>query len=119
MVDQGRSTGLGRNLAQAVQKPGLNLAVSVRDPSQVHDIIAEYKDISLAVALDVANPAQVDAAGRADPKPFREHRRASQQCRFRLSRGRRSIVRNQLLCNGADDQGCPPDHAGEARRPGH
>ncbi|MBX6317010.1 MULTISPECIES: oxidoreductase [Pseudomonadota] len=58
----GCSSGLGRNLAQAVLQAGFNAVVTARNPQSVQDIVAAYPDTAAAVALDVANPEQVAAA---------------------------------------------------------
>lgn len=58
----GCSTGLGRNLAQAVLQAGFNAVVTARDPRSIQDIVAAYPSTAVAAALDVTNRAQVDAA---------------------------------------------------------
>jgi NAD(P)-dependent dehydrogenase (short-subunit alcohol dehydrogenase family) len=58
----GCSTGLGRALAQRVLEHGHRAVVTARNTSQVGDIVKEYPDTALGLALDVNNASQVDAA---------------------------------------------------------
>ncbi len=58
----GCSTGLGRALAQAVLEHGQNAVVTARDVSKVQDLADAYPDTALAVALDVTDDTQVNAA---------------------------------------------------------
>jgi NAD(P)-dependent dehydrogenase (short-subunit alcohol dehydrogenase family) len=55
----GCSSGLGRQLAQAVLKGGDNAIVTARKLSAIQDIVASYPDTALALPLDVTNRAQV------------------------------------------------------------
>ncbi len=55
----GCSSGLGRDLAMAVLKSGLNAVVTARDISTVQDLVAQYPDTGLAAALDVTDAEQV------------------------------------------------------------
>ncbi|MFL6582434.1 MAG: oxidoreductase [Burkholderiales bacterium] len=66
----GCSTGLGRELAQAVLNQGHRAAVTARDPASVRDIVANYPDTALALQLDVANYAQIEQAVAAAEKKF-------------------------------------------------
>lgn len=55
----GCSSGLGRQLAQAVLKRGDNAVVTARKLSAIQDIVASYPDTALALPVDVTNGAQV------------------------------------------------------------
>jgi NAD(P)-dependent dehydrogenase (short-subunit alcohol dehydrogenase family) len=58
----GCSTGLGRHLAQAVLARGYNAIVTARDSIKVQDLVDEYPDTALALALDVTDDTQVTNA---------------------------------------------------------
>jgi NAD(P)-dependent dehydrogenase (short-subunit alcohol dehydrogenase family) len=58
----GSSTGFGRVLAEILLKRGERVALTARNPDQVQDLVAGYKDTGLALALDVNQPQQVAAA---------------------------------------------------------
>jgi NAD(P)-dependent dehydrogenase (short-subunit alcohol dehydrogenase family) len=58
----GCSTGLGRALAQRVLEHGHCAVVTARRADQISDIVADYAETALAIALDVNDHAQVDAA---------------------------------------------------------
>jgi NAD(P)-dependent dehydrogenase (short-subunit alcohol dehydrogenase family) len=58
----GCSTGLGRALAQAVLARGDNAVVTARDSSTLQELTAEFPTTALAVALDVTEQPQVEAA---------------------------------------------------------
>jgi len=58
----GCSTGLGRELAKAALHRDLNVVVTARNPDAVADIVAAHPDRAVAAALDVTDPAQIDAA---------------------------------------------------------
>jgi NAD(P)-dependent dehydrogenase (short-subunit alcohol dehydrogenase family) len=58
----GCSTGLGRALAAAVLAKGDNAVVTARDAAAVADLVADYPERALAVALDVTRPAETRAA---------------------------------------------------------
>ena len=60
----GCSSGLGRALAEAVLKAGLNAVVTARDPATVRDLVAPYPDTSMVAALDVTRADQVQAVVR-------------------------------------------------------
>jgi NAD(P)-dependent dehydrogenase (short-subunit alcohol dehydrogenase family) len=66
----GCSTGLGRALASAVLAAGHNAVVTARDVNRVQDLVAASPDRALAVALDVTDPAQVQAAVGAAEERF-------------------------------------------------
>ncbi len=58
----GCSTGLGRALAQRVLEHGHRAVVTARRADQISDIVADYAKTALAIALDVNDHVQVDAA---------------------------------------------------------
>jgi len=58
----GCSTGLGRALAEAVIGAGHHAVVTARDVARVSDLADAAPERVLAVAVDVTNPAQVNAA---------------------------------------------------------
>jgi NAD(P)-dependent dehydrogenase (short-subunit alcohol dehydrogenase family) len=65
----GCSTGFGRELAQAVVARGYRTVVTARKPAQVEDIVAGHRDRTLALRLDVTDPAQVaEAVQRAEER---------------------------------------------------
>jgi NAD(P)-dependent dehydrogenase (short-subunit alcohol dehydrogenase family) len=66
----GCSTGLGRDLAQAVLERGHNAVVTARDPATVADLVDVYPVTGLALALDVTDQAQVDDAVRQTEERF-------------------------------------------------
>jgi len=58
----GSSTGFGRVLAEILLKRGERVAVTARNPEQIQDLVAGYKDTGIALALDVTQPQQITAA---------------------------------------------------------
>jgi NAD(P)-dependent dehydrogenase (short-subunit alcohol dehydrogenase family) len=66
----GCSTGLGRALAQRVLEHGHRAVVTARNSGSLSDIVAGYPDTSLALALDVNDARQVDAALAQTAKRF-------------------------------------------------
>jgi NAD(P)-dependent dehydrogenase (short-subunit alcohol dehydrogenase family) len=66
----GCSTGLGRALAQAVLARGDNAVVTARDTSKLQDLATEFPTTALAVALDVTDQSQIDAAVRQAGERF-------------------------------------------------
>lgn len=58
----GCSSGLGRNLAQAVLKHGDNAVVTARKLTAVQDIVDSYPDTAFALQLDVTDRTQVAQA---------------------------------------------------------
>jgi NAD(P)-dependent dehydrogenase (short-subunit alcohol dehydrogenase family) len=66
----GCSTGLGRDLAQAVLERGLNAVVTARDPEAVADLVDGFPETGLALALDVTDAVQVDDAVRRAEERF-------------------------------------------------
>jgi NAD(P)-dependent dehydrogenase (short-subunit alcohol dehydrogenase family) len=66
----GCSTGFGRELARAVVARGFRAVVSARDPKPVADIVAGHEDRTLALRLDVTDPAQVAESVRHAEEHF-------------------------------------------------
>jgi NAD(P)-dependent dehydrogenase (short-subunit alcohol dehydrogenase family) len=66
----GCSTGLGRHLAEAVLARGYNVIVTARDSVKVQDLVDEYPDTALALALDVTDDTQVTYAVRQAEERF-------------------------------------------------
>ncbi len=66
----GCSTGFGRELAKAVLAKGYRCVVTARNPKQVADIAADYKDTALVHALDVTLPSDVAASVKAAEEKF-------------------------------------------------
>src|SRR5262245_24658111 len=63
----GCSTGFGRELARAVVARGYRTVVTARNPREVEDLVAGHQDRTLALRLDVTEPAQVaEAVERAE-----------------------------------------------------
>src|SRR5215472_2612879 len=58
----GSSTGFGRVLAEILLKRGERVAVTARNPEQIQDLVAGYKDTGIALALDVTQAQQITAA---------------------------------------------------------
>ncbi len=58
----GCSTGFGRELARLVVERGWRAVVTARDASKVADLVAGRDEQAIAVALNVTDRAQVDAA---------------------------------------------------------
>lgn len=66
----GCSRGLGRSLASALLARGENVVVTARDVSAVQDFVDEHPETALAVALDVTDQGQIDAAVAAGTDRF-------------------------------------------------
>ena len=66
----GCSTGFGRELARAVLERGHRVVITARNPDAVRDLAAGREAQALVQALDVTDPAQVDAAVRAAEERF-------------------------------------------------
>ena len=66
----GCSTGIGREIAQAVLGSGQRVAVTARNPASVEDLAADHPERALALALDVTDPAQIAAAVDATEQAF-------------------------------------------------
>jgi NAD(P)-dependent dehydrogenase (short-subunit alcohol dehydrogenase family) len=60
----GCSSGFGREVAQAVVSRGYRTVVTARNPAQVEDIVTGRERRTLALRLDVTDPAQVAEAVR-------------------------------------------------------
>jgi NAD(P)-dependent dehydrogenase (short-subunit alcohol dehydrogenase family) len=57
----GCSTGLGRAFAQEVLKIGYNAVVTSRNPKDIQDIVENYPETALGLALDVTDKDQINA----------------------------------------------------------
>ena len=66
----GCSTGFGRELARAVVARGYRAVVTARNPHQVEDLVAGHLDRTLALRLDVTDPAQVAEAVQSAEEHF-------------------------------------------------
>ncbi|MFC6887080.1 MULTISPECIES: oxidoreductase [Actinomadura] len=66
----GCSSGLGRALAEHALERGDRVAVTARDRDTVTDLAARHPGRALALALDVTDPASVNAAVRACEAEF-------------------------------------------------
>ena len=66
----GCSTGFGRELARAVLARGYRCVITARSPDSVRDLAAGREEQALVLALDVTDPAQVDAAVRGSEERF-------------------------------------------------
>jgi NAD(P)-dependent dehydrogenase (short-subunit alcohol dehydrogenase family) len=58
----GCSTGFGRELAKLVLERGWRAVVTARDPAKVADLVEGHGDHAIALALDVTDRSQIDAA---------------------------------------------------------
>ncbi len=66
----GCSTGFGRDLARLVLDRGWRAVVTARDADRVADLVEGHDDTALALALDVNDQAQVEAAVAAAKARF-------------------------------------------------
>ena len=66
----GCSTGFGREIALCALQQGARVAVTARRADAVADICAQYPDRALALALDITEPGQREAALQATLKHF-------------------------------------------------
>jgi NAD(P)-dependent dehydrogenase (short-subunit alcohol dehydrogenase family) len=66
----GCSTGFGRELARVVVARGYRAAVTARDPKEVANLVAGHEDRTLALRLDVTDPAQVAESVRRAEEHF-------------------------------------------------
>jgi NAD(P)-dependent dehydrogenase (short-subunit alcohol dehydrogenase family) len=66
----GCSTGFGRELAAKTLSLGYPTVVTARNPSAVNDLVEQYPDLALPLALDVTQPEQVRAALRDAMEKF-------------------------------------------------
>src|SRR5262245_15093798 len=64
------SPGFGQELARVVVARGYSAAVTARDPKQVADLVAGHEDRTLALRLDVTDPAQVAESVRSAEEHF-------------------------------------------------
>jgi NAD(P)-dependent dehydrogenase (short-subunit alcohol dehydrogenase family) len=55
----GCSSGLGRQLAEAVLARGWNAAITARQPASLQDLVAKHPDTALALALDVTDGGRI------------------------------------------------------------
>jgi 3-oxoacyl-[acyl-carrier protein] reductase len=66
----GCSTGFGRELSVILLKRGCRVVVTARDKAKVEDIVAGHNKNGLALALDVDQQDQIDAAVKATEAQF-------------------------------------------------
>ena len=66
----GCSTGFGRWLAKETLAQGYNVVVTARKPADVQDIVADYPDTAVALALDVTDTVQIKIAVAAAIEKF-------------------------------------------------
>jgi NAD(P)-dependent dehydrogenase (short-subunit alcohol dehydrogenase family) len=66
----GCSTGIGREIARAALEAGHSVVVTARKADAVQDFVDKFGDSALAVALDVADAAQITAAVSAAEEAF-------------------------------------------------
>jgi NAD(P)-dependent dehydrogenase (short-subunit alcohol dehydrogenase family) len=66
----GSSRGFGRSLASAALAAGDQVIATARTPRQLDDLVTEYPDRVLALALDVTDPAGAAAALQAGVERF-------------------------------------------------
>ena len=68
----GCSTGFGRSLAIEALAQGYSVVVTARKQADVQDIVNDYPDTSLALALDVTDAAQIKTAVAAAIEKFKQ-----------------------------------------------
>src|SRR4051794_32918848 len=66
----GCSTGIGREIARSALTAGRQVAVTARRPEAVADLVEEFGDDALPLALDVTDKAQIAAAVAATTDRF-------------------------------------------------
>ena len=66
----GCSTGIGREVARAALEAGERVALTARDAASVQDLAEEHPGQTIALALDVTNQEQIDAAVSATESTF-------------------------------------------------
>jgi NAD(P)-dependent dehydrogenase (short-subunit alcohol dehydrogenase family) len=66
----GCSTGIGREIARAALEGGERVAVTARNSASVEDLVAAYPGQAIALALDVNDQSQIDAAVRDTEAAF-------------------------------------------------
>ena len=57
----GCSSGIGRGIAKAVLKKGDNAVVTARDTSKIADLVDQYPNTALGVALDITKKESISA----------------------------------------------------------
>ena len=66
----GCSTGIGREIARAALEAGHSVVVTARRTEAVQDLVDEFGDRAVAVALDVTDSGQIGAAVKAADDAF-------------------------------------------------
>ena len=66
----GASTGFGRLLAEELLKRGERVAATARDIAKVEDLARQFPEKARAFALDVTNPAQIEAVAQQAIEAF-------------------------------------------------
>lgn len=66
----GCSSGIGRGIAEAALARGEQVVVTARKPETVADLVAQYPETALAVALDVTDEASIASAVAAAQAKF-------------------------------------------------
>jgi NAD(P)-dependent dehydrogenase (short-subunit alcohol dehydrogenase family) len=66
----GCSTGFGRELSKILLETGYRVVVTARDPAKVADIVADHPETGLALALNVDQSGQIEAAVQAATARF-------------------------------------------------
>ena len=66
----GCSTGFGRELAEQLLRRGDKVVATARKPEQIANLGYHYKDRALVIALDVTDPASIEAAKAAALEKF-------------------------------------------------
>jgi NAD(P)-dependent dehydrogenase (short-subunit alcohol dehydrogenase family) len=66
----GSSSGFGRSLAEAALRTGDRVVATARPPNTLSDLVAAAPDRVLAVALDVTDRVQIEAAVAAARSRF-------------------------------------------------
>lgn len=66
----GASSGLGREIAQAVLEKGGRVVATARNPGDLDQIVAQGAGNAIALALDVTNPEQISVAVQAAEDHF-------------------------------------------------
>jgi NADP-dependent 3-hydroxy acid dehydrogenase YdfG len=66
----GCSTGFGRELARLILERGWNAVITARNPDQISDLAEEFKETSLALALDVNDKGQIATSIAAAQEKF-------------------------------------------------
>jgi NAD(P)-dependent dehydrogenase (short-subunit alcohol dehydrogenase family) len=66
----GCSTGFGRELSKILLESGHRVVVTARDAAKLADIVAGHPETGLALALNVDQPGQIEAAVKAATERF-------------------------------------------------